>query len=97
MVFGGHQAILFCMAPPPPNPPKTQTHTPPPPPPPPPEMLHFLFFCVFKTVKAFMGSSINNQECYQVFLNLVKHELLVYCDLFLELSLLVLFMSIRKS
>ena len=42
-----------------------------------------------------MGSSINNQECYQVFLNLVKHELLVYCDLFLELSLLVLFKFIQ--
>ena len=28
-----------------------------------------------------MYSSINIQECYQVFLNLVKHELLVYFDL----------------
>ena len=28
-----------------------------------------------------MCGSINNQECYQLFLNLVKHELLVYFDL----------------
>ena len=41
----------------------------------------FYFVCVFKTDKVFMCSSINNQECYHVFLNLVKHELPVYFDL----------------
>ena len=81
MVFGGHQAILFGMASPLPPPPKKKKHThthhhhhhhP-------PQKCHTLYFVrVFKTDTVFMCSSINDQDCYQVFLNLVKHELLIY-------------------
>ena len=57
----------------------------------------FYFVCVFKTDKAFLCSSINDQECYQVFLNLVKHELLVYFDLLHRTQLIIFIYVLWKS